>query len=147
MRFAKFWKWHGKSKNRNVKIMTMTGLSYVKWWEDSKSGPKIQIELHWNPFLAKKASEIDKIWKTELTNFRVLFCQKGGQMLCDFNFETRFGILHHFTYFRHLPNYYFHICIFWCTMTCSKFCKSHVRPIFPEIDFFRSYSESAPQKT
>ena len=37
-----FWKCMG-SKIKKAKIVSHGGLSYAKWWEDSKSGLKIQI--------------------------------------------------------------------------------------------------------
>ena len=42
-RHFKFLKLHGKPKNKNLKILTYGGLQDAKWWEDSKSGLKIQI--------------------------------------------------------------------------------------------------------
>ena len=89
--------------------------------------------ITFDPLSGKKKLEN---WVTQyLVNFRVFFGQKGDQMSCDLNVEVRFGILPSF-YTLYASNCnYFHICMFWPTMTFSKFCKSHVRSFF-KIDFF-----------
>ena len=44
----------GGQKIQNVKIISNGVLKDAKWWEDSKSGLKIQIKWHLTPLLAKK---------------------------------------------------------------------------------------------
>ena len=43
-------------------MITNVGLKDVKWWEDSKSGLKIQIEKHLTTFLAKNVVKRFSIW-------------------------------------------------------------------------------------
>ena len=83
-----------KVKNQNLKIISNGGLLYVKWWEDSKSGRRIQIGQHLTPFLSKKTVEN---WQMpDLADFDSFFLPKGGWMVSDLNYEARFGILSSF---------------------------------------------------
>ena len=90
-----------------------------------------------------------KLWNwqnTELANFRDLFCQKGGHMFCDLNFEARFEIFDHFTYFRPLTVIIFTF-EFLPYHDIFKSLQIARRVNFCRNRFFRSDSESVPQKT
>ena len=80
----------GGQKIQNVKIISNGVPKDAKWWEDSKSGLKIQIKWYLTPFWPN-------IWPSFWSN--IFFSQKGGQMSFDLNFEARFGILSSFSIF------------------------------------------------
>ena len=79
-------------------VMSNWGLMYQKWWDNSKYGLRIQIGQHVTPFWTKKKNitKKDNSRFSQNTIFSTVFCQKWGQMLSNFNFDPRFGILSSF---------------------------------------------------
>ena len=122
---------HGRSKSQNAKIISNWCLIYAKWWEDSKSGLRIQVGKDLTPFLAK-------------------VCQNGlNRVFCQFPLAQKWvkyypiWVLrpdlepsHHFAHFRRAFDMIF---AFWCfDLPCIfKNLKLYSRPLkVLENDFF-----------
>ena len=87
----KFWKYYRESNNKISIFLKFKGQRNAPGWEDSKSGLKNELGPYLTPFLAKKRSKSGEL--CYFASFRQFFCLKRDQMLSDFYFETRFGIL------------------------------------------------------
>ena len=81
-------------KNKVFNFLSFWGQEVSPGWEHSKSGLKIIIIQYLTPLRPKNSRNLTNLAILPATDhFRQFFGRKWGQMVSNFNFKTRFGIL------------------------------------------------------